>query len=106
MSMLGELRRRKVFQVAAVYALVSWLVIQVVGEIGEPLQLPDWLDTVVIVLLGVGFPIALTLAWAFDLAPKSTDDLPAEGRRIEVGHWFSYVSQALVHRKKIVLEIL
>lgn len=67
MSFLQEIKRRKVFRVAVVYAVVAWLIIQVVGEIGEPLGLPSWFDTFVIVLLAIGFPIALILSWAFDL---------------------------------------
>jgi TolB-like protein/Flp pilus assembly protein TadD len=69
MSLLGEIKRRKVFQVAAVYAIVAWLIIQIIGEVSEPLNLPGWLDTVVIVLIAIGFPIALVLAWAFDITP-------------------------------------
>jgi len=69
MSFLGEIKRRKVFQVTAVYAVVAWLTIQIVDVVSEPLSLPDWLDTVVIILLLVGFPIAVVLAWAFDLTP-------------------------------------
>jgi len=69
-SFLAEIKRRKVFHVAAVYAVVAWLTIQIVDVIGEPLHLPDWLDTVVIILLAVGFPIAVILAWAFDLTPE------------------------------------
>jgi len=70
MSFLGEIKRRKVFQVAAVYAVVAWLIIQIIDVVSEPLSLPDWLDTVVIVLLAVGFPISLILSWAFDLRPE------------------------------------
>ncbi|NCF63829.1 MAG: hypothetical protein GWP58_13340 [Gammaproteobacteria bacterium] len=70
MSLLGEIKRRKVFKVAAVYAVMAWLVIQIIDVINEPLQLPERLDTVVIVLLAVGFPIAMVLAWAFDLTPN------------------------------------
>ena len=70
MSLLGEIKRRKVFQVAAVYAVVAWLTIQIVDVVGEPLNLPGWIDAVVIVLLAVGFPIAVILAWAFDLTPQ------------------------------------
>ena len=66
-SFLAEIKRRKVFHVAAVYAVVAWLTIQIVDVIGEPLHLPDWLDTVVIILLAVGFPIAVILAWAMSL---------------------------------------
>ncbi len=73
MSLLGEIKRRKVFQVAAVYAVMAWLVIQVIDVVSEPLSLPDWLDTVVIVLLAAGFPIAVVLAWAFDLTPRGIE---------------------------------
>ncbi len=69
MSFIGEIKRRKVFQVAVVYAVVAWLIIQIIGEVNEPLNLPGWLDTVVIVLLAVGFPIAVVLAWAFQITP-------------------------------------
>ena len=67
MSLLSEIKRRKVFQVAAAYAIVGWLLIQVVVSIEGPLGLPDWMDTFVIVLVIVGFPLALILSWVFDL---------------------------------------
>ena len=70
MSFLGELKRRKVFQVAAVYAVVAWLLVQIVTSIEEPLNLPDWADTLVIVLVAVAFPVALVLSWAFDVTPR------------------------------------
>jgi adenylate cyclase len=70
MSLPGEIKRRKVFQVAAAYAVVAWVVIQIIDVIIEPLGLPDWLDTVVIILFAVGFPIALILAWFFDLTAE------------------------------------
>lgn len=69
MSILGEIRRRKVFQVAAVYAVVAWLLVQVAVSIEEPLGLPGWMDTFVIVLVIIGFPLALVLSWIFDLTP-------------------------------------
>ncbi len=90
MSFLGEIKRRKVFQVAAVYAVVAWLIIQIIDVVTDPLSLPGWLDTVVIVLLAVGFPIAVILAWAFDLTPEgvmrdqgSSVVVQSGGRRIE-----------------------
>lgn len=76
MSFLGEIKRRKVFQVTAVYAVVAWLLIQIAGTIEEPLSLPAWFDTVVIVLLAMGFPIALILSWAFDLTPSGVVRTP------------------------------
>jgi len=69
-SFLGEIKRRKVFQVAAVYAVVGWLIIQVVDVIGGPLNLPEWFSTVTIVLLAIGFPIAVILAWVVDMTPS------------------------------------
>ena len=84
MSFLGEIKRRKVFQVAAVYAVMAWLIIQVIDVINDPLSLPEWLDTVVIVLLAVGFPIAMVLAWAFDLTPRGIER-EADVRAVEVG---------------------
>ena len=98
MSLLGEIKRRKVFQVTAVYAVVAWLVIQVVDVVNEPLNLPDWLGTVVIVLLAVGFPIAVILAWAFDITPqgiKSTSAIPSAPPQVG-SQTFGYVTQALI----------
>ena len=70
MSFLGEIKRRKVFQVAAAYAVVAWVLIEIVATIEEPLKLPDWVDTLIIVLLAFGFPIALIISWAFNLTPE------------------------------------
>lgn len=75
-SLLGEIKRRRVFQVAAVYAVVAWLLVQIVATIEEPLSLPAWFDTAVIVFLGIGFPIAVILSWAFDLTPKGVMRTP------------------------------
>ena len=89
MSVLGEFKRRKIVQVLAVYLLIAWLIMQVVDVINDPLNLPDWFGTVVIVLLALGLPIALILSWAFNLTPggveRDTGDQPAQsgGRTIE-----------------------
>jgi len=68
-GLISELRRRSVFRVAASYVVVGWIIIQVVSAVSTPLALPEWFETAVIVLLGIGFPIALIFAWAFDLTP-------------------------------------
>lgn len=67
---ISELKRRNVFKVATAYAIVGWLIIQVVTAIEEPLSLPDWFDTATIILVFIGFPIALIIAWAFELTPE------------------------------------
>lgn len=68
-NFIEELKRRNVFKVAVAYAIAGWLIIQIVTVIEAPLNIPDWFDTVVIVLVGIGFPLALIFAWAFELTP-------------------------------------
>ena len=81
MSLFSEIKRRHVIQVALVYAVVGWALIEIVATIEEPLGLPDWVDTLVIVLVIVGFPLALLLSWVFDLTPagvvRTKDTEPA-----------------------------
>lgn len=100
MSFLGEIKRRKVFQVAAVYSVVAWLIVQVITSVEAPLNLPDWVDTFVIVLLAVGFPVALVLSWAFDVTPEGIRPArKAERDSVSSGPTattFTYVSQGLV----------
>lgn len=69
LSLFEELKRRKVFQVAAMYAIVGWLLIQVADASSGNLNLPDWSITLIIVLVIAGFPLALVLAWAYDITP-------------------------------------
>jgi TolB-like protein len=68
-SLVAEFRRRHVIRVAALYAAVAWLLIQAATTILPRLALPDWTITLVIVLTLFGFPIALVLAWSYDLTP-------------------------------------
>ena len=54
---------------AAVYVVTAWLLLQIVDVVSDPLRLPDWLAATVVVLLAIGLPLALILAWAFELTP-------------------------------------
>jgi TolB-like protein/Flp pilus assembly protein TadD len=69
----AELRRRKVFRVAAVYLVVAWLLVQVAGTTFEPMGLPHWTVKLVITLAVLGFPLACALAWAFDVTPRGIE---------------------------------
>ena len=69
-SIWQELKRRNVVRVGIGYAIVAWLIVQVVVSIEEPLNLPSWTDTLVIILLAIGFVVALILAWAYELTPQ------------------------------------
>jgi TolB-like protein len=70
MSLLAELKRRNVFRVGVAYGIVAWILIEVAHTAFPTLQLPDWTTTLVTVLLIMGFPVALVIAWAFELTPE------------------------------------
>ena len=73
----AELRRRRVFRVAAVYIVVSWGLIQLAGATFEPLGLPLWTNRLLIVLLALGFVLACILAWAYDIGTHGIERTPA-----------------------------
>src|SRR6202048_3365505 len=80
-SFFAELQRRNVYKVAVAYGVVGWLVIQVTATIVPALHLPDGLTTAVVVLVLVGFPIALVVSWAFEMTPegmKRTENVPPD----------------------------
>jgi adenylate cyclase len=66
-SFAAELKRRHVIRLAIVYLIVGWVVIQAADVIFPALQIPDWAFRLVVVLALLGFPVALVLAWGFDL---------------------------------------
>jgi TolB-like protein len=68
-AMFADLKRRGVFRVAGIYGVTAWAISEVAISVEEPLQLPGWIDTSIIVVLGLGFPIALIFAYAFNLTP-------------------------------------
>jgi adenylate cyclase len=63
---LDELKRRGVFRVGVAYAVLVWLLIQICAIVFPLLLIPDWLTRAVVVLLLIGFPVALLLAWAYE----------------------------------------
>jgi len=73
LSFWEEIKRRKVGRVAVAYAVVAWLLVEIVVTIEAPLNLPGWMDTFVIVLVLLGFPLALVLSWAYDLTPTGIE---------------------------------
>ena len=84
-NFFGELKRRNVYKVAVAYGVVGWLVVQIATQVFPFLEIPNWLVRLVIVFVAVGFPIALVIAWAFELTPEGIRraedvDLPAASR--------------------------
>ena len=70
MTIWDEIKRRKVFRLAIAYLVAAWLIVQIVDTLNDPLNLPDWFDTVTVVFLAIMFPIALLLSWAYDVTPQ------------------------------------
>jgi TolB-like protein/tetratricopeptide (TPR) repeat protein len=69
-SFLAELKRRRVYRVAVVYAAVAFILLQGVDLMADPLGLPGVVMTVLVVATLFGFPLALVLAWAFEVTPE------------------------------------
>jgi TolB-like protein/Flp pilus assembly protein TadD len=67
---LGELQRRNVYRVAVTYTVVSWVLIQVAAQVFPIFDIPPWAVRLVVLLLALGFPVALIVAWAFELTPQ------------------------------------
>src|SRR6266404_454853 len=69
-NFFGELKRRNVYKVAVAYAIVGWLLVQIATQVFPFLKIPDWVVRLVIVLVAIGFPIALVMAWGFEATPE------------------------------------
>src|SRR5436309_5272366 len=90
-SLFAELKRRNVYKVAVAYAVVGWLFAQIATQIFPFLEIPNWVVRLIIVLIAIGFPIALVIAWAFEITPQGiertevADTMPAvPGRKKHV----------------------
>ena len=93
----------------AAYLIVAWLIAQLVDVINSPLNLPDWFDTTVLVLLGIGLPVAVFFAWIFELTPqgiKVTEDVPLEQSiRHLTGQKLNYIVTGLLAAAVVFLVI-
>jgi len=69
-SFFAELKRRKVHRVAIAYAVAAWLLIQIATQVFPFFEIPNWAVRLIVLVLVLGFPIALTLSWIFDLTPQ------------------------------------
>jgi hypothetical protein len=92
-NFFAELKRRNVYKVAIAYAVIAWLLMQIASQIFPFFEIPNWAVRLVVLLLILGFPIALVLAWAFELTPegiKRTEDVDV-GKSIRRRHSCSTV---------------
>ncbi|NQT63349.1 MAG: hypothetical protein HQ556_10365 [Candidatus Marinimicrobia bacterium] len=105
-NIIQELKRRRVFRVAAVYSGFAFIVFQIIDATFETLGIPTWLGKYTIVALVLGFPIAVGLGWAFDITDKGvvrTKDKPIEhdSRKPFVGN----ISLSIVAMIAIILAV-
>src|SRR6266568_697322 len=92
-NFFAELKRRNVYKVAIAYAVVAWLLIQIATQVFPFFEIPNWAVRLVVLVIMIGFPVALILAWAFELTRegiKRTEDVrPNESIKRKTEHRFS-----------------
>ena len=93
-NFFAELKRRNVYKVAVAYGVVAWLLMQVASQIFPFFEIPNWVVRLVVLILIIGFPVALIIAWAFEVTPegiKRTEAADAAGQRSRGGAWIYIV---------------
>ena len=90
----SELKRRNVYKVAVAYAVVGWLLVQIATQVFPFFEIPNWAVRLVVLAIVIGFPVALVMAWAFELTPegvKRTETADAAGEHSRGGIWIAVV---------------
>jgi serine/threonine-protein kinase len=94
-NFFSELKRRNVYKVAAAYAVIGWLLVQVATQVFPFFDIPNWAVRLVVLAIVIGFPIALVIAWAFELTPegiKHTEDVDLSDKRASKNRTWIYVT--------------
>jgi len=94
-SFFSELKRRNVYKVAVAYAVIGWLLVQVTTQVFPIFEIPNWALRLIVLAIIIGFPIALVIAWAFELTPegiKHTEDVDLPAGRISKNRTWIYVT--------------
>ena len=82
-SLFNELKRRHVIRVAGIYTVVGWVLLQLANMLESAIGLPEWFDGMVVAALLIGFPIALVLAWAFEMTPDGVKRAQSAGGDVD-----------------------
>jgi hypothetical protein len=93
-NFFAELKRRNVYKVAVAYAIVGWLLVQVATQVFPFFEIPNWAVRLIVLAIVIGFPIALVIAWAFELTPeglKRTEDADLAPQKRRKSHAWIYV---------------
>ena len=94
-TFFAELKRRNVYKVAVAYAVIAWLLIQIASQVFPFFEIPNWAVRFVVLVIIIGFPIALILAWAFEVTPegvKRTEAADAAHERSRGAIWIYIVA--------------
>ena len=83
----GELKRRNVYKVAVAYGVVSWLLIQAASILFPTFEAPSWVMKIFVAIVALGFPIALILAWAFEMTPQGMKRTENIGPNESIPQW-------------------
>src|SRR6266516_3286800 len=81
-NFFSELQRRNVYKVAIAYGVVAWLLIQVATQVFPFFEIPNWAVQLVVLVMVIGFPIALVLSWAFEITPEGIKREEEVDRRV------------------------
>ena len=81
-TILTELRHRGVLKVAAAYAAIGWVLIEVLSVLFENFDAPDWVLKVTTTFILVGFPVACLMAWGSDITPEGVRPMPSAHRKL------------------------
>jgi TolB-like protein/Tfp pilus assembly protein PilF len=93
-NFFAELKRRNVYKVAVAYAVVGWLLVQVATQVFPFFEIPNWAVRLIVLAIVIGFPIALVIAWAFELTPqglKRTEDVDLAAQGSRKSHAWIYI---------------
>jgi serine/threonine-protein kinase len=93
-NFFAELKRRNVYKVAVAYAVVGWLLVQVTTQVFPIFEIPNWALRLIVLAIIIGFPVALVIAWAFELTPeglKRTEDVDLTAGSPTKRHAWIYV---------------
>src|SRR6266705_2539663 len=100
-NFFAELKRRNVYKVAVAYAVVGWLLTQVATQVFPFFEIPNWGIRLVVLIIVIGFPIAIIIAWAFELTPEGlkrtevADELPKKAPRNRVWIYVVVIAGAI-----------
>src|SRR5438034_10071489 len=93
-NFFAELKRRNFYKVAVAYVVVGWLLVQVATQVLPFFEIPNWTVLLIVLAIVIGFPIALVIAWAFELTPeglKRTEDVDRATEKRRKSHAWIYV---------------